>query len=233
LDIFPGEFLVIFGPSGSGKSTLTDMLGLLLRPDNSDAFRFYSPGGLAGTAPVGIDLMASSGRVLAGLRRSRLGYVLQSGGLLGFLSVRSNIMLPALLNHSSHPRDDVNHWARSLGIGDQLSKKPQFLSGGQRQRAAIARALIHQPEMILADEPTASVDRFTAVEIVSELRRITTDTGSSVVVVTHDLELVRQVADRFYEVKAERVCPGLTRSCCSEVSLSPAAAFSAVQQGTL
>lgn len=173
--------------------------------------------------------MRSSGRALSALRRQRLGYVLQSGGLLGFLSVRRNILLAAKLNRTPAAQAEVLRLARTFGITDQLSKKPRFLSGGQRQRAAIARALVHSPEIILADEPTASVDRFTAAEIVAELHRVTRETGSAVVMVTHDLELVRSTADRFYSMQAERAGAGLTRARCLE-TFTPASTAGLVPQ---
>ncbi|MCB1087528.1 MAG: ATP-binding cassette domain-containing protein [Verrucomicrobiae bacterium] len=205
-----GEFVAVVGATGCGKSTLLDMLGLILRPDHATQFDFFS-----GESPPH-DLLRSHGRKLARLRRGELGYVLQSGGLLGFLSTRENILLSAKLKGGVRgKRKRLHELATRLGIDDQLSKKPRYLSGGQRQRASIARALIHNPTIVLADEPTASVDRLTAVKIVEELKSIASHKGVAVIVVSHDIQLVAPpVSDRTYTFQIRRDRSGTVISRC-------------------
>lgn len=207
-----GEFVAIAGTTGCGKSTLLDVLGLVLRPDRVEKFEFLCP--TRGTQ----NLMRASGRCLSRIRREQLGYVLQSGGLLDFLSVRENIALPARLKGGIRQcRKRVRDLATRLGIDDQLSKSPSRLSGGQRQRASIARALVHDPLVVLADEPTAAVDRLTATHIVGELKRLATERGASVVMVTHDTHLVAPpVCDRVYTFEVQRDPDGTVVSNCYE-----------------
>ncbi|MDR2945936.1 MAG: ABC transporter ATP-binding protein [Candidatus Adiutrix sp.] len=213
LEIRAGEFLAVVGPSGCGKSTLLDFLGLVLKPTDYELYSFFSTAG-------GIDLGSLSENRAADLRRSELGYVLQSGGLLPYLSIADNILLPARLNRlgGDFAARRLKKLAERLGIADQLSKKPGHLSGGQRQRAAIARALIHNPKLVLADEPTAAVDYPTAREISGLFRDLTSRSGRGLVVVTHDLELVRPLADRFVSFKMQRLNARHTVSTLTEVS---------------
>ena len=207
-----GEFVAVVGATGCGKSTLLDILGLVLRPDRAARFEFACP------RKGNRDLMRMPGRQLNRIRRELLGYVLQSGGLLGFLSVRENILLPAKLKGGIRGRRGrLRDLADRLGISDQLSKNPRFLSGGQRQRASIARALIHDPTVVLADEPTAAVDRLTAAKIVDELKGLATAKGVSVVMVSHDTKLVAPpVCDRAYTFDIRRMDDGLVVSRCVE-----------------
>ncbi|MCC5847073.1 MAG: ABC transporter ATP-binding protein [Verrucomicrobia bacterium] len=210
LQVGAGEFVVIAGESGCGKSTLLDMLGLVLSPTSGDRFLLRSGSGRE-HAILGL----SSGR-LAALRRSELGYVLQTGGLLPFLSVRDNVLLPCKINgrHDRHgPAMDL---CERLKITAQLHKKPQFLSGGQRQRAAIARALAHQPPIVLADEPTAAVDKLTAREICNTFKELTRMMGVTLLMVTHDVDLVRDMMDRSYSFTISRPENHHTISVCTE-----------------
>jgi putative ABC transport system ATP-binding protein len=185
LRLGPGEFVALLGPSGCGKSTVLDMLGLVLSPDSSGRFQI-----------AGRDVadLPESGR--AGIRRTMLGYVLQTGGLLPFLSVHDNIALPCELAGLGDGRDRARRLAEELGIVDQLDKKPAHLSGGQRQRVAIARALVHEPALVLADEPTAAVDVANAAAIARTFGDLTRTRGACVVMATHDENLARSVADR-------------------------------------
>lgn len=146
-----GEQMAIVGPSGCGKSTLLDLLALVLAPDQVGQFEFHQQD-IAGL------WRADQQSRLAALRSQHLGYVLQTGGLLGFLDVRGNI---ALSRQLLGLKDDgsVARLAEQLEISDQLAKKPAALSVGQRQRVSCARALAHAPQLVLADEPTASSTR--------------------------------------------------------------------------
>lgn len=190
-EAFLGEFIAVSGPSGCGKSTFLDILGLGLEPSGTATFTLRFPG----EGAIQIPGAYRNDTLISGLRRQHIGYVLQTGGLLPFLSVRDNIGLPLALQG----RDDapaVTALAQDLGIADQLEKKPSQLSGGQRQRVAIARAAIHRPSLILADEPTAAVDRPNAIEIMRLFRELARKRNTLVILVTHDEELAATVADR-------------------------------------
>jgi putative ABC transport system ATP-binding protein len=216
-----GEFVAIVGESGCGKSTLLDLLALVSRPTESRVFLYHDP--IDGTRH---DLKALWERgdeeTLAGLRRSQLGYVLQAGGLLPFLTVRQNIALSTRLN-GEHRDADLVHLAARMDVDKLLEKKPQYLSGGQRQRVAILRALHHRPRLILADEPTAAVDKTRARTIVADFDALARETGATVVMVTHDRELVTPYADRTYSFAVTEVSRTLTRSRCFEQTGKPAA----------
>ncbi len=194
-----GQTLAVVGQSGCGKSTLTDMLALILKPDGADEFSLAGPDGT-------INLLNTSKRQQAYIRGRYIGYVLQSGGLFPFLSVLENIMLPAKLlgMSSSALRDKAKALAVDMGIGDQIYKKPQFLSGGQRQRVAIARALIHDPKLVLADEPTAAVDSVSAEDICEVLKKAVNQHNAALVIVSHDRALMRRHADYEVTFKLER-----------------------------
>lgn len=192
LDIHRGQFCSVVGPSGCGKSTLLDMLALVLEPTGASRFRLSVPryGGLEECNVPGLPENKA-----ARIRRSNIGYVLQSGGLLSFLTVRENILLTAQISRTRVSRQELDQLVEVLGLGDQLEKKPQYLSGGQRQRVAVARALIHRPRIILADEPTAAVDYPTALDIRDELLGLARQMEAAVIMVTHDRSLVQGVAD--------------------------------------
>jgi len=205
LDIYSGEFVAIVGASGCGKSTLLDMLGLVMSPTQCREFSLRVDG-------ASHQLMDLSESALARLRRVHLGYVLQTGGLLPFLTVYKNVHLPCRLNAHRGGRGQVEALLDSLKIKDQAHKKPQHLSGGQRQRAAIARALAHRPPVVLADEPTAAVDKFTAKEICDQFKTLTAELGTTLVMVTHDEDLVRGKADRIFTFNMDPPVDNHTRS---------------------
>jgi len=194
-----GEFVAVTGESGSGKSTFLDLIGLVLAPDNAGRFSMAFPG----TDVLDVRQIHNADARLSRLRRRHIGYVLQTGGLLPFLSVGENIHLPLVLQGRPDP-GAVQALAVELGIADQLQKKPSQLSGGQRQRAAIARALIHEPDLVLADEPTAAVDRTNALEIMALLHALTARKRALVILVTHDTCMAETVPHR-------RVCFNLYR----------------------
>jgi len=178
-----GEQLAIVGPSGCGKSTLLDVLALVLAPDQVGRFEFDQ-------VDVGALWRADQQSTLAALRSTHLGYVLQTGGLLGFLDVRSNI---ALSRQLLGLKDDgsVARLAEQLEISDQLGKKPTALSVGQRQRVSCARALAHAPQLVLADEPTASLDPLNAERVMQALLAQAREHRAACVIATHDEPLAR------------------------------------------
>ncbi|MFL1499751.1 ABC transporter ATP-binding protein [Pseudomonas sp. O64] len=178
-----GEQLAIVGPSGCGKSTLLDVLALVLAPDQVGQFEFDQ-------TDIGALWRADQQSALAQLRSKHLGYVLQTGGLLGFLDVRSNI---ALSRQLLGLKDDgsVARLAEQLEISDQLAKKPAALSVGQRQRVSCARALAHAPQLVLADEPTASLDPLNAERVMQALLAQAREHHAACVIATHDEPLAR------------------------------------------
>jgi len=183
LSIHRGEAVAFAGPSGSGKSTLLDLLALTLRPSAMGAFALGTRGGAV------IDLGAfwrdRAEDRLTGTRAAHLGYVLQQGGLLPFLSVRQNMALgQAVLARPDPAR--ITALARRLEIEALLDRPPATLSVGQRQRVAIGRALAHRPEIILADEPTASVHPALADTILALLIEQAREDDTALILTTHD-----------------------------------------------
>jgi len=192
LRVPPGGVCVFHGPSGCGKSTLFDMLGLISPPTSATTFEVSAENGRS------IDLRACSEAVRGRVRSSLIGYVLQLGGLLPALTIAENISLPRRVCGLPVPRAEIAALAARLGIEEQLHKKPARLSGGQKQRAAIARALIHRPGVILADEPTGAVDPCLAEEIRDLLVSCAREQNTAVLVVTHDVGLfARQASSSF------------------------------------
>ncbi len=186
LTLHPGARIALTGPSGVGKSTLIDLLALALKPDAASRFVLT----IAGEA---VDLAAlwrtgARGReALAALRARVIGYVPQTGGLLPYLTVEGNIALTQDLSRRPD-RGRIRALSERLEIADLLPRKPASLSVGQRQRVAIARALAHRPRIVLADEPTASVDPVRARAILDLLFETAAEAGAALVVASHDAE---------------------------------------------
>lgn len=180
-----GEFLTIMGPSGSGKSTMLNMLGLLDVPT-------------AGTVQLDGETMNNqSEEDLTKARRQSIGFVFQDFYLVPSLTARENVELPAIFydDGASNPRARATDLLRRVGLGDRLEHLPNELSGGQKQRVAIARGLINNPAVLLADEPTGNLDRDTSHTILEEFARLTDQENVAIIAVTHD-ELVTEYADR-------------------------------------
>lgn len=190
-----GEFVVIRGPSGSGKSSLLYLLGLLDKPTNG---RLLLDDEDTGTF---------SENRRADLRLRKIGFVFQFHFLLGEFSALENVRLPmrklAALPDEAQ-RERATKLLESLGLGDQMHKKPSQLSGGQRQRVAIARALANDPVLILADEPTGALDSKSSDNVRSILRDLASREGRSVVAVTHDQKFAES-ADRQIEIVDGRI----------------------------
>ncbi|RMD85892.1 MAG: ABC transporter ATP-binding protein [Candidatus Dadabacteria bacterium] len=198
LEVRRGEFVVIMGPSGSGKSTLLHILGFL-DADYEGTYRFD-----------GRVVSRASSDELARLRNREVGFVFQSFHLLGQLSVLDNVALPALYARDRSPaecRRAARERLEQLGLGDRLDHRPAELSVGQRQRAAIARALINDPSVLLADEPTGALDSATAREILEVFRDLHRR-GATIVLVTHDPE-VAAAGERIVRVRDGRIHDGL------------------------
>ena len=185
LSIDSGEYLSLMGPSGSGKSTLLNVLGLLDRP-TAGSYRFD-----------GQDVGMLDDAAQAAVRRRRIGFVFQSFHLVPRLTTAQNVALPLVL--AEVPRAERNERVReqlaAFGLADRAQHRPDELSGGQRQRAAIARATITRPQLLLADEPTGNLDRHTGDEVVAVLERLH-EQGLTLIVVTHDPALGRRAHRR-------------------------------------
>ena len=178
-----GEFTAIVGRSGSGKSTLLHMLGALDRPDSGKVLI------------EGKDIFSLKDEQLAIFRRRKSGFVFQNFNLIPSLNVWENIVLPIGLDKKKVDRHFVLDLAEKIGIANRLEALPNTLSGGQQQRVAIARALAAKPAVILADEPTGSLDSSTELEVISLLKSCVSEYGQTLVMITHD-ETIAQMADR-------------------------------------
>ena len=193
LDIARGRFTVIAGPSGSGKSTLLHLLGALDQPD-------------AGEIEIaGQSLARMTDDQRADFRLRRIGFVFQSFNLLPVLNALENVEYPLRLTtpDADTRRTRAKELLAAVGLADKAAHRPLELSGGQRQRVAIARALANRPELVLADEPTANLDRNTGAEIIALLRRIQRETGTSVVFSSHDPAVLEAADTRVFIVDGE------------------------------
>jgi len=200
LDLLAGQFYGVIGPSGSGKSTLLDTLALVLRPTAAEAFKVAGPSSGDGMFDVDAMWRRDDEVMLSRIRQTTFGYVLQSGGLLGFATVRQNLELPFQIVGRAPDRNRIESLAEQFGVASELNKKPRFLSGGQRQRVAILRALMLAPPLILADEPTAAIDHARAQQVVSGFRDLALENNCTIVMVSHDTDLVESVADDILEL---------------------------------
>ena len=190
LAIADGERVALLGPSGCGKSTCLDLLAMTLRPTRAGRFRLdFSDGERADVAA----LWARADRAEMTRTRARhFGYVLQTGGLLPFLSIYENVVMSRRLLGLTCP-GPVPKLLQFLGIAHLAGRKPASVSLGERQRAAVARAVAHRPTIVLADEPTASLDPVNADKVMELFVRLATELGITLVVVSHDRSLVERM----------------------------------------
>jgi putative ABC transport system ATP-binding protein len=194
LNVRAGEFLALVGPSGSGKTTMLSMLAALLRPTSGQIFI------------EGKDLARMSDAQRTAFRREKIGFMFQANNLLPFLTARENVELMLRLNGTLDKvgtRRALELLGR-LGLGERMNNLPRQLSGGQQQRVAIARALIHDPAVVLADEPTASLDTERAHQVVQTFAQLIHEQGRAGIMVTHDLRMV-PYADRVVQMIDGRV----------------------------
>jgi putative ABC transport system ATP-binding protein len=190
LDIKRGEFVVVRGPSGCGKTTLLLAAGGMLSPT-------------AGTVQVdGQDLYQLSGRARADFRSRTIGFVFQMFHLVPYLNVRENVLLAGGTSAAKSNEERVDELLKKLGLSERGHHRPSALSAGERQRAAIARALIVQPKLILADEPTGNLDPDNAAEVYRQLKSFH-QSGGTVILVTHGSSAEAQ-ADRVVSMRAGR-----------------------------
>lgn len=195
LEVTQGESLAIIGPSGSGKSSLLNLIGTLDRPTTGEIF-------LSGQA-----LGKLKEDELASLRSRQVGFVFQSHFLLPQCSVWENVLVPTLPADAKLRSDAPARAERLLkrvGLGDRMSHRPGQLSGGERQRAAVVRALINQPRLLLADEPTGALDRASALTLTTLLLELNREENVTLIVVTHALDLAQKMG-RVLELRDGRL----------------------------
>ena len=211
-----GEFVSIVGPSGSGKSTLLNVIGALDRPTSGKVFI------------KGQDIFLLDDARLSDLRSRLIGFIFQSYNLINRMSVQENVEFPAVfLRRSSSSSSDSHTRALELleilGIKDKAKQKPVDLSGGEQQRVAIARALINDPALVLADEPTGNLDTKTGREVFDLLKILTDRFGTTVVMVTHNLELAG-MTDRSIYIRDGRIEKEILHKTKSDIGLPSASA---------
>jgi len=180
LEIERGEFVAIVGPSGSGKSTLLHIIGGVDSPDDG---KVYIDGN---------DISKYSSKELAYFRRRKVGLIYQFYNLIQNLTVRHNIELPLKLDKRKINQDEFSDIVKKLGIESKLDSFPSELSGGQQQRVAIARSLIYNPSIILADEPTGNLDRKNSKEIIEIFKYFNRTLKQTIILITHDEEIALQ-----------------------------------------
>lgn len=183
MEIERGEFIGIIGPSGSGKSTLMGLIGGLDSPTS----------GLV--AIDGIDISKMKERPLTRIRNEKIGFVFQSFNLIPTLTALENVALPIQFSRSNQykPMQRAKELLGQLGLGDRLHHRPTQLSGGQQQRVAIARALANNPALLLGDEPTGNLDTKSSDVVMQALRDVQREMDTTVVLVTHDMDIASQV----------------------------------------
>lgn len=187
LEVARGESVAVLGTSGSGKSTLLHLLAGLDVPDAGTVE-------IAGQSTVGL-----SDAHLTRLRSRHLGFVYQHHHLLTQFSAQENVAMPLRLGgmDAAPAMEEAATWLKRVGMGHRLSHRPAQLSGGERQRAAVCRALAARPALVLADEPTGNLDRAAADEVFGVLRELNEETGTALVLVTHDADLARALASGY------------------------------------
>jgi len=190
-----GEFVLVIGSSGSGKSTLLNMVGLLDRPTEGRVLI------------DGFDTSDLTDNEISAFRNKKLGFVFQFSNLLADLTVLENVLLPSQIQFDSTTNNRAKEILEKVGLKDQLFKRANKISGGQAQRAAIARGLVNNPTIVLADEPTGNLDSVTAKNVVEIMKKMAKDMGQTFIVVTHERAQFGDV-DRVITIKDGRAFEG-------------------------
>jgi putative ABC transport system ATP-binding protein len=196
LSVKAGEFMMLIGPSGSGKTTLLSILGCVLSPTSGEGYLF------------GEKLHGRKEADLPGLRLSYIGFIFQGHNLMPALTCEENVAFPLQLRGYTHRKAiaEAREVLEAVGLKDKFKKLPDDLSGGQRQRVAVARAVAGKPPLILADEPTAALDAETGMQVSMLLKKLTTERGHTVMVVTHDNRIFH-LADRSVFIEDGLIVP--------------------------
>ena len=190
-----GEFVLVIGSSGSGKSTLLNMIGLLDRPTEGRVL------------VDGFDTSDLTDNEISTFRNKKLGFVFQFANLLADLTVLENVLLPSQIQFDSTTNNKAKEILEKVGLKDQLFKRANKISGGQAQRAAIARGLVNNPTIVLADEPTGNLDSVTAKNVIEVMKKMAKDLGQTFIVVTHERAQFGDV-DRIITIKDGRAFEG-------------------------
>lgn len=190
LTVNPGEFIAIIGPSGSGKSTLLSIAGALLQPSTGEVL------------VNGTNIGKMKEKDLSAFRLTDVGFILQTSNLIPYLTVLDQLLLVRKMKGKVSVEDTkfAKTLLTELGLGDKFNKFPNELSGGERQRVAIARAFVNNSNIILADEPTASLDSKRAFEVVKQIRKEVKERNKAAVMVTHD-ERMLEFCDKVYRME--------------------------------
>jgi len=222
LTIERGEFVALMGASGSGKTTLMNLLGCLDQA-TSGSYRFE-----------GVEVTRLSAVQLSQLRGSRIGFVFQSFNLLPRVTAMDNVRMPAAYSSEKCSHRQIVERSRELlatvGLEARLEHSPNQLSGGEQQRVAIARSLVNQPIMLLADEPTGNLDSRTGKEILQLFRRLNVEKGITLLLVTHDPEVARY-ADRVIRISDGQIVEDAPTQQAAPAACSPAATTSTPRRG--
>ena len=190
LEVYPGEIVIMTWPSGSGKTTLLSLIGGL-RSVQEGSLQF-----------LGVEMFGASQNKLVQIRRN-IGYIFQAHNLLGFLSATQNVQMAVELNEHITQNEAISKSQAMLGavgLQDKVTYYPDSLSGGQKQRIAIARALVNSPPLVLADEPTAALDKQSGRDVVEIMQGLAKEQGTSILLVTHDNRIL-DIADRIVEME--------------------------------
>ncbi|MDP5337847.1 MAG: DevA family ABC transporter ATP-binding protein [Nodularia sp. (in: cyanobacteria)] len=190
LEVYPGEIVIMTGPSGSGKTTLLSLIGGL-RSVQEGSLKF-----------LGVEMFGASQNRLVQIRRN-IGYIFQAHNLLGFLSATQNVQMAVELNNNMTANEAIaksQAMLGAVGLQDKVTYYPESLSGGQKQRIAIARALVNSPPLVLADEPTAALDKQSGRDVVEIMQGLAKEQGTSILLVTHDNRIL-DIADRIVEME--------------------------------
>lgn len=177
LDIQAGEFVAIVGPSGSGKTTMLNIIGCLDLPTEGTYYL------------QGQDVMAMNDRRISQLRGEGLGFVFQNYSLLNRATALTNVEMPYLYKYRSGNKNRAKELLEKVGLGDRTNHRPTELSGGQQQRVAVARALMNDPFLLLADEPTGNLDSHSGQELMDLFDQLNHEQGLTIIMVTHDADI--------------------------------------------
>ncbi len=181
LEIEKGEFVALIGPSGSGKTTILNIIGALDRADSGKV------------EVAGVDITKKDEKELTKFRADHLGYVFQDFNLIEVFNIFENVNFPLKVIHKKRDDEKVKNLLKDIGMSDQINKFPDQLSGGQKQRVAVARALVTDPLIVLADEPTANLDSVTSHKVIELMRKMQREFNTTFIFSTHDMHLIDEV----------------------------------------